>query len=285
MSRMVWLCAFGALLAAGAAQAQTAPPAPTTSPATSPASAPTSMPKLDPYLGKDRIPNSILILPPPPVKGSLGDQLDNETYAKTRALAGGERWALATRDATQYVQAFECPLGLKVTDWPKPVGLLLARMARDASSITNLAKDHFDHPRPFIAPNGPICTESDRDGLMKSYSYPSGHTTYSWAMGLLLAEMAPERATEILARARAFGESRVVCGVHTVSDVEEGRTNGSVLVAALHGDAAFREDLLKAGKELRAALAAPHASPDAGQCRIEADAEAHTPWINPTGTK
>ncbi len=287
MQRMAWLCMLGSLLAAGAAQAQSAVPAatPALAQTTTPAMAPAPLPKVEPYLGKDRIPNAILILPPPPVKGSIADQLDNDTYAKTRALAGGERWALATRDATQYLQAFECPLGLRVADWPKPVAMLLARMGRDASSITNLAKDHFNHPRPFIAPNGPICTESDRGGLMKSYSYPSGHGTYSWALGLLLAGMAPEHATELLARARAFGESRVVCGVHTVSDIEEARTNGSVLVAALHGDAAFREDLLNAGKALRAALAAPHAAPDAGQCRIEADAEAHTPWINPTATK
>ena len=33
------------------------------------------------------------------------------------------------------------------------------------------------------------------------------------------------------------------------------------------------------------ALAAPHPAPDPGQCRIEADAEEHTPWVNPTGTK
>jgi len=274
---MALLGGLAALLAAGGVDAQTAAPASAPMPA--------AQPKLEPYLGKDRIPNSVFILPPPPAKGSLGEQLDNETYAKTRALAGGARWALAARDAVQYLQAFECPLGLKVSDWPKPVALLLARVGRDASSITNLAKDHFEHPRPFIAPNGPICTEADRAGLMKSYSYPSGHATYSWSVGLILAEMAPEHATEILARARAFGESRVVCGVHTVSDVEEARTNGAVLVAALHGDPAFREDLQTAGAALQAALGAPHAAPDAAECRIEADAEAHTPWINPTGSK
>ncbi|MFX8852512.1 phosphatase PAP2 family protein, partial [Acinetobacter baumannii] len=89
----------------------------------------------------------------------------------------------------------------------------LGRVGRDASSITNLAKDHFERPRPFIAPGGAICTESDRAGLMKSYGYPSGHATFSWAVGLILAELVPDRATDILARARAFGESRVVCGV------------------------------------------------------------------------
>jgi len=264
-------------LTTGAAQAQPAP-APTPPMAT-------PMPKMDGYLTKAEVPNVIQILPAPPAPGSLQAKFDEETYAKTRALAGGERYALAARDAVQYLQEFECPLGLKFADWPKPVVALMGRLARDASSVTNMAKDHFQRPRPFVAPNGPICTESDRASLMKQYSYPSGHATFSWTMALTLAEMVPDRATDILARSRAFGESRVVCGVHTVSDITEGRTNASSLVAVLHSKPEFRTDVEAAGKALRAALAAPHAAPDAGQCRIEADAEAHTPWANPTSTK
>jgi acid phosphatase (class A) len=269
-------------LGGGASLAQPASAPHVTGP---PPPAPTAMPAVEGYLGKDRIPNSIAILPPPPVKGSTEDRLDNETYANTRALAGSPRWALATRDATQYVPAFDCPLGIRLESGPPEVLRLFSRVGRDASAITNLAKDHFDHPRPFIAPNGPICTENQRAGLIKSFSYPSGHTTYSWAMGLILAELAPEHATEILARARAFGESRVVCGVHTVSDIEEGRTNGAALVAVLHSDPAFRADMEAAKAALHAALAAPHTAPDAGQCKVEADAELHTPWVNPTTDK
>lgn len=243
------------------------------------------LPRADGYLGKDRIPNSIKILPPPPALGSLGAQQDAEVYLKTRALAGTERWAMATRDAVQYIQAFDCPLGFKLENAPPEVLKLLGRVGRDASSITNLAKDHFERPRPFIAPGGAICTESDRAGLMKSYGYPSGHATFSWAVGLILAELVPDRATDILARARAFGESRVVCGVHSVSDITEGRTNGASLVAVLHADPSFRADMDAARVALKAAMDAPHAAMDAGQCKVEADAELHTPWVNPTGDK
>ncbi len=272
----LWAMGAGvALLAsAGAALAQTAS-----------AAAPATLPRLEGYLGKARIPNSILILPPPPVKGSTEDRFDNETYLATRKLVGTERMALATRDVTQYIQAFDCALGLKLETGPRELATLFARVARDASSITNLAKDHYGHPRPFLTNNGSMCSENDRAGLAKSPSYPSGHQTYSWALGLILAEMAPEHASEILARARAFGESRVVCGVHTVSDIEAGRTNGAALVAVLHSDPAFQADLAAAKTALRAALAAPHDKPDAGQCKVEADAEMHTPWINPTGDK
>ena len=243
------------------------------------------LPVVEPYLGPARIPDSILILPPPPVKGGAQDRFDNEVYNATRALKGSPRYAMATRDAVGYIQAFECPLGMPVSAWPKSVLTLMSRVARDTSTITNRAKDHWGRQRPFLTNNGSMCTESDRAGLTKSPSYPSGHATYSWSIGLILAEMVPERATEILARARAFGESRVVCGVHTVTDVTEGRTNGSTLVAVLHADPAFQADLAAAKAELRAARAAPHASPDAGQCKVEADAELHTPWVNPDSGK
>jgi acid phosphatase (class A) len=272
---------------AGAASAQTPAKAPPPASPVTGAVPPSAQPalRMPGYLSPSQVPNSILILPPPPVPGSTEDKLDTETYAATRKLAGTPRGVLAARDAVQYVQAFDCPLGIKLENGPTEVGRLFLRVGHDASTVTNLAKDHFKRDRPFIKPNGAICTESDRAALMKSFSYPSGHATYSWAMGLILAEIAPDKASEILARARAFGESRVVCGVHTVSDIEEARTNGAALVAVLHSNPEFRADLEVAKKALAAARAAPHAAPEAGECRIEADAEAHTPWINPTGVK
>ena len=148
-------------------------------------------------------------------------------------------------------------------------------MLRDAAAITNRAKDVYRRPRPLVGNNQPICVQRDAD-LAASPSYPSGHTTYSWAVGLILAELAPDRATPVLARARAYGESRVVCGVHYVSDIEAGRTNGSTLVAALHDSPAFRADLEAARQEIAAARAA--GAPDAGVCAVPNAAAAHTPW-------
>jgi acid phosphatase (class A) len=77
-------------------------------------------------------------------------------------------------------------------------------------------------------------------------------------------------------RAREIGDSRIICGVHYLSDVEEGRTNGSILVAALHASPEFESDLAKARAEVAAARAASHASP-AGCAAIEA-AETHPPY-------
>ena len=146
---------------------------------------------------------------------------------------------------------------------------MIRRVGRDASNLTNLPKDIHKRLRPFLIDKGPICIDRE-GGIAKSFDYPSGHNTYSWTVGLILAELAPDRATDILIRSRAFGESRLICGVHNMSAVESGRTNGSIEVAALHGQPEFRADLEAARSEVDAARKAGPA-PDPATCAKEGE--------------
>lgn len=273
------------LLSAGAAHGQT--PAPATTPGDA-AWGMTQPPtpgaqRLPGYLDTASLPDTTAILPPPPRPGSAEAALDRAVYLQTRKLKDSPRWVLATSDAVETPQAllsdFGCALGLALDADNAPALLhLLTRAHRDAGHVTTLPKDVYKRPRPFIGNDEPICVPRDK-WLAASGSYPSGHTTASWAFGLILAELAPDRTAPLLARARAYGESRVVCGVHNLSDVEEGRDNGAALVAALHGDAQFRADLEAARTEL-AGLRAHNATPLAGvQCQASDDAAAHTPWM------
>ena len=150
------------------------------------------------------------------------------------------------------------------------------RARSDAAIGSSRAKGQYRRERPFIGNFQPICTGRDPE-LASSPSYPSGHATLSWTLGLVLAELVPERTTPILTRARAFGESRVVCGVHFVSDVEAGRTAGASVFAALNGMPEFQADLAKAREELLKLRANPDAAPYPGQCNAEAEL-AKRPW-------
>lgn len=243
--------------------------------------------RLPGYLSKSALPDGFAILPPPPEpsSGSAGEMVDRSAYLATRRLVGTPRWALARADAQESAAAaaadFDCVLGLDITAERAPALLhLLTRLRTDAGVVSSYAKNHFRHPRPFVSYGGPICTEEDRADLIRSWSYPSGHTTMMWSIGLVMAELAPDRATDILARARAYGESRVVCGVHTVSDVEEGRTTASIVVALVHTDPQFQTDLAAARRELLALRAAPGAGVPAGRmCAAEGAAMARTPWL------
>ena len=60
---------------------------------------------------------------------------------------------------------------------------------------------------------------------------PAAAAEHTWA--LILAALVPEKATPILVRGRAYGESRIVCGVHWLSDVVAGRLTGTAVFAAL----------------------------------------------------
>jgi len=83
----------------------------------------------------------------------------------------------------------------------------------------------------------------------------------------MLTEIAPDRADEILARGRAFGESRIVCNHHWFSDVVWGRFMGAAVVARLHADATFLADL-EAAKAEFATLRAKGVPPR-GDCQAE----------------
>lgn len=98
-------------------------------------------------------------------------------------------------------------------------------------------------------------------------SYPSGHAAIGWAWGLVLAELAPERAPALLARGRAFGESRAVCGLHHPSDVAAGRDIAAGVVARLHADPVFRADMERARSAM---AAAPAPASPAPACAVEA---------------
>ena len=71
----------------------------------------------------------------------------------------------------------------------------------------------------------------------------------------------------------------MVCGVHNASAVEEGRTAGAALTAALHGDPAFRADLDAARGEMATLRA--WAAPRPRACDAETALTAKTPWQAP----
>ena len=107
-------------------------------------------------------------------------------------------------------------------------------------------------------------------GLATYGAYPSGRAAVGWAWALVLAEVAPERTDALVARGRAFGQSRVVCGYHWQSDVDAGREVGAAVVARLHADATSRAQLDHAKREVADARAAARPRPLA--CDAEAAA-------------
>ncbi|KLD71097.1 acid phosphatase [Xanthomonas pisi] len=224
------------------------------------------------YLEKQQLPDSLQLVPPPPQDGSAALANDEAIAKAMLGLRGTPRWDLATRDAVlsfpDAASHFSCALGVQIDQASTPHLLrLLERSMRDASSSTSAAKARYQRPRPFMRNEQPMCTPADDAALRKNGSYPSGHTAIGWAWGLILSEIAPAQRNALLARGRAFGDSRLVCNVHWQSDVLQGRIMGAATVAALHDNPQFQQDLAAARREI--ATAKPVA-PDA--CAVETNA-------------
>ena len=212
------------------------------------------------YLPSGSLPDSVGLLPPPPAPGSAAFAYDEEVSRKTFTLRGGPRWIMAIYDADlrfpQAAEIFSCALNAPITLQDTPhLYSLLRRSLDDAGSSTRGAKEHYARLRPFVTNKEPICTPEDEKSLVGNGSYPSGHAAVGWAWALILTEIAPERSDALLARGRAFGESRVVCNVHWQSDLVEGRFMGAAVVARLHADPAFLADMAAAKAEIAAVRA------------------------------
>ena len=220
-----------------------------------------------PYLQSAPKPDLMQILPPPPASGSPADVDDRATFRETRKLQGSERWALATSDVTTGpFQTFACAMNMQLDATRAPaLARVLDRMG--GGVLVDPVKKGYGKRRPYLDDPLPIC-EAKTAHLAGNGDYPSGHTTGGWAQALVLAELMPDRATPILQRGRAFGESRYVCGAHSKSAVEAGFMSGAVVVAALHASPEFRADMDAARQEL-AGLRASAQAPSGAACTAE----------------
>ena len=212
------------------------------------------------YLLNRPMPDLMQILPAPPKPGSPQDMDDRATFRATRALLGTPRGDLATRDVTDdRFTVFACAVGRKLDSTSSPALTRIFAQMSDRGMVGR-AKDGLAVKRPYLKDDLPIC-EPKTAHLAGNGDYPSGHTSSGWSAALILAELMPDRATQILRRGRQYGESRYICGSHSRSAVEAGYMAGSVLVAMLHSSADFRRDMDAARIELvKSGNAAPRAT-------------------------
>lgn len=257
MSIRVWIAVAG-LVAALASAPAGGQPAPANPPA--PATPSTMAPATAGYLATGTAPNSLRLIPPPPAPGSAAQARDDEGARAALALRGGPRWDLATEDANLTFPAaagtFSCAIGTTISEADTPkLYALLRRTLSDIGRSPYPTKTRYQRARPFTVNGKPQCTPALDGPLRGDGSYPSGHAAIGWGWALILAEAAPDRADAVLARGRAFTESRRICNVHWLSDLEEGRTMGAAVVARLHASDEFRADLAAARAELTTARA------------------------------
>ncbi|HTH28063.1 MAG TPA: phosphatase PAP2 family protein [Sphingobium sp.] len=222
------------------------------------------------YLTRDQMPDSAALLPPPPEAGSRAQRRDDRRARAAVAIQGTPRWRLAAVDADLFspdsTGVFSCAAGFRIGEQATPaINRLLRRAMIDFAGATFAAKRKYTRARPFMVNGRPTCTPADEALLRRDGSYPSGHSAIGFGTGLILAEIVPAQSSALIARGKAFGDSRRVCNAHWLSDVEAGRTIAVAVVERLGVVPAFQADLAAAKAEAVAARGA--SQPDCAEER------------------
>jgi acid phosphatase (class A) len=194
------------------------------------------------------------LLPPPPKDGSDLQRLDLAVVEQIYGGRSPERRARAEwDDSHESIELFFATLGpgfdlKKLPATAKLVGII----DNEQSVAANIAKVYFKRNRPWaIDPTIRACDyKPDAKPLT---SYPSGHAMLSYSMGLILAQLMPEKSQAILARASDYAFSRVVCGAHYPSDIEASHVLATEMDMMMMDDKAFHAAFLAAKAELKAA--------------------------------
>ncbi|BAB49769.1 acid phosphatase [Mesorhizobium japonicum] len=192
-----------------------------------------------------------MILPPPPAndsaqtKAELGEVLTLQVTRTPEMVAG------AVADSEENVWRFANVMGPNFNKEKLPkFSAFFDRVVETEGAVVDPAKDVWKRPRPHQLSDlvKPVVK------LSSSGSWPSGHATVGTMMGIILADMVPEKRAEIMARAAEYAHNREIGGIHYASDVEMGKISGSVIAAVLLNRDDFKAEYEVARAELRSDL-------------------------------
>lgn len=192
------------------------------------------------------------LLPPPPAAGSARAKSEMaELHAIEKARTPEAlKYAKSddeTKDASIFAEVMGAGFDLKKLP---ATAKLFADVRTEEKLAADAAKAVFKRDRPWIADTAlKSCSKDDAP----QSSYPSGHATMGYSMGVVLAHLAPEKAQPIMARAAFYAESRLVCGMHFRSDIEAGQALGTAVALELLQNATFKTEFDAAVEELRGA--------------------------------
>lgn len=208
------------------------------------------------YFTPEQMPDMREFLPGPPQKGSVEMDFDEAMYQYGKQLRQTDPEAAKAAQAqsdnrlANLCRQFSEPFGVEISEQNTPQIYLLLRDAVITCVKTVIGpKEFYRRPRPFAYyQEGTLMP--DREGMLQQNgSFPSGHTLRGWATALLLTEINPAAANELLKKGYQYGQSRVISGYHWQSDVNAARLVAAAAVAQCHNSERFQRQMKKAKKE------------------------------------
>jgi acid phosphatase (class A) len=225
-------------------------------------------PPLAPFLTQTDLQRIQSAVPAPPARGDVADTLDHLIYQETRGLLHGARGQAAAEDdifdVDQITPTFSAAYGLRLSRQQQPE---LFRLLDDLMGAPGEAYGvlHAFKKNPAFFRTRPIAEFGDKADtcvkpvdmagyahedlvtydVPKSSSYPSGHSFRGMMTALVLAEVRPDHAADLINRGEEFGESRVICGFHWESDIVAGRLVALKVADALRANPDFMAEIEK----------------------------------------
>jgi acid phosphatase (class A) len=197
-------------------------------------------------------PDAIALLAPPPLPDSAEQTADMAAVQAVYHAATSNDIAAAYSEKKFDIFNFTPAIGdfFQSNSLPKTTAFF-ERVQTDAEAVTDNAKEFYKRPRPYVT--NPTLINGK---LEKSFSYPSGHSTESMVLALVLADLFPDRHDAIIAKARSIGWHRVQTARHYPTDIYAGRVLAQAIVGEMKKNPDFQKDFEEAQAEIAAAQAA-----------------------------
>jgi acid phosphatase (class A) len=198
----------------------------------------------------DGKPDAIALLAPPPLPGSPEQKYDlAEVVSVHQDCPSNELAAAMAQDRGISIFYFTPVIGDVFQPGKLPVTeAFLHGVQRDAENVVNGAKNYWKRPRPYV-----VDPELANGKVSKSFSYPSGHSTESMTLALVLADLFPDKRDALIAEARKIGWHRVEIARHYPTDIYAGRVLAQAIVREMKKNPDFQKDFAKAQAEIAAA--------------------------------
>ena len=182
-------------------------------------------------------------LAPPPAAGSAEDRRDLAAVHEWQAKRSPNECARAAEAERPDYDTFFGGMSPFPQPMPAEAVEFIQHVRADTFHIGDRIKREYDRTRPYRrdATLHPCIRPPKGD----RYSYPSGHSTLSRVLGLVLSDLMPARRAEFLARADEIALDRVIGGVHHPSDIAAGKLLADEIHAELLKSPAFLADLEK----------------------------------------
>ena len=209
----------------------------------------------NPYFTVEQMPDMTKWLPAPPAFDSeqfVYDQAQYKWGKGRRADKARAELAIshASIDPVVICSHFSEVFGVEITPENTPhIFRLIVDGMETANNITVKPKGEYQRTRPFTYYNETSLVPDKEDVLRNNGSYPSGHTVIGTTAALLLSEINPAAANELIKIGYEYGQSRVIAGYHWQSDVNASRFATSVALAKMHTSERFIKQLKLAKKE------------------------------------